>query len=147
MQAELGALYAAFREGRPSPLPELAVQYADFAVWQREQLQGEMLERQVAYWKAQLAGAPALLELPTDRPRPAVQSYRGARERVDLSAGLAERLAALEADPEAAAFFATLGGQKRFAFLFRLQQLKRPESRERRIREYVALLREGRTLT
>jgi len=92
---ELTALYTAFAEGRPSPLPELAVQYADFAVWQREQLRGPALERQVAWWRERLQGAPALLELPTDRPRPPVQSYRGANEAVHLPAGLLERLEAL----------------------------------------------------
>ncbi|HEU0053301.1 MAG TPA: condensation domain-containing protein, partial [Longimicrobium sp.] len=63
---ELTALYAAYSEGRESPLPELAVQYADYALWQREQLRGEMLERRLSYWRERLAGAPELLELPTD---------------------------------------------------------------------------------
>src|SRR6185503_12458664 len=71
---ELTALYDAFAQGRPSPLPELPIQYADFALWQRERLQGEALERELAYWRAHLAGAPPALELPTDRPRPAVQT-------------------------------------------------------------------------
>ena len=78
---ELSALYEAYREGRESPLPELPVQYADYAVWQREQLAGEVLDRQLAYWRERLAGAPELLELPTDHPRPPVQTYRGARSR------------------------------------------------------------------
>ncbi|MFL5539509.1 MAG: amino acid adenylation domain-containing protein, partial [Longimicrobiaceae bacterium] len=89
---ELSALYAAYREGRESPLPELAVQYADYAVWQREQLAGEVLDRQLAYWKERLAGAPELLELPTDHPRPAVQTFRGAHERIELPLELLERL-------------------------------------------------------
>jgi amino acid adenylation domain-containing protein len=92
---ELSALYAAYREGRESPLPELPVQYADYAVWQREQLAGEALERQLSYWRERLAGAPELLELPTDHPRPAVQTYRGAAVPVELSAELLERLQAL----------------------------------------------------
>ncbi|HEX2208918.1 MAG TPA: amino acid adenylation domain-containing protein, partial [Longimicrobium sp.] len=92
---ELSALYAAYREGRPSPLPELAVQYADYAVWQREQMGGEVLERQLDWWRERLAGAPALLELPTDRPRPAVQSYRGGRVPIALPASLGEKLRAL----------------------------------------------------
>src|SRR5207253_1839786 len=75
---EVEALYAAFAQGRPSPLPELPVQYADYAVWQRRWLADGALERQLAYWTRQLAGAPAALELPTDRPRPAVPSFRGA---------------------------------------------------------------------
>ncbi|HEX8318270.1 amino acid adenylation domain-containing protein, partial [Longimicrobium sp.] len=92
---ELSALYAAYREGRESPLPELAVQYADYAVWQREQLTGEVLDRQLAYWKERLAGAPELLELPTDRPRPAVQTSRGASVPVELSPELLDRLQGL----------------------------------------------------
>jgi hypothetical protein len=75
---ELSTLYEAFLEDKPSPLPELPVQYVDFAVWQREWLQGEVLEKQLGYWRKQLERAPALLELLTDHPRPAVQSYRGA---------------------------------------------------------------------
>ena len=75
---ELNVLYQAFIEGDPSPLPELPVQYADFAEWQRNWLRNEVLDQQLDYWKKQLGGAPSLLELPTDRPRPANQSYRGA---------------------------------------------------------------------
>jgi len=75
---ELGALYEAFSAERESPLAELPIQYADYAVWQRKWLRGEVLEKQLAYWRAQLSGAQAMLVLPTDRPRPAVQSFRGA---------------------------------------------------------------------
>ena len=75
---ELAALYAAFREGRPSPLPELAVQYADYAAWQRRWLSGERLESELAWWRGQLAGMPPALDLPTDHPRPAVRGARGA---------------------------------------------------------------------
>jgi amino acid adenylation domain-containing protein len=74
---EVAALYEAYRRGEQSPLPELAVQYGDYAVWQREWLAGEVLEQQLAYWREQLSGATQL-ELPTDRPRPPVQSFRGA---------------------------------------------------------------------
>ncbi|HEY7768547.1 amino acid adenylation domain-containing protein [Longimicrobium sp.] len=89
---ELSALYEAHREGRESPLAELPVQYADYAVWQREQLEGEVLERQLAYWKDRLVGAPELLELPTDHPRPSVQTYRGATVPVQLSPELLARV-------------------------------------------------------
>ena len=92
---ELAAVYRAFRDGESSPLAELPVQYADYAAWQRAQLRGPALERQLAYWKERLAGAPELLELPTDRPRPAVQTYGGAREGMDLPLELRERLEAL----------------------------------------------------
>ncbi|HLE85703.1 MAG TPA: amino acid adenylation domain-containing protein, partial [Thermoanaerobaculia bacterium] len=74
---ELAECYRARRAGRPPALPPLPIQYGDFAVWQRRWLAGEVLEAQLAYWKGRLAGAPALLELPTDRPRPRVQTSRG----------------------------------------------------------------------
>jgi amino acid adenylation domain-containing protein len=83
---EAAALYTAELQGRPPVLPELPIQYADFAVWQRQWLAGETLARQLDYWKRQLAGAPPLLAVPTDRPRPAVQSSRGARVRLDIAA-------------------------------------------------------------
>jgi len=77
---EVRALYAAYAEGRPSPLPDLPIQYTDFARWQRAWLQGEVLESQLAYWKLRLAGSVTLLDLPTDHPRPALQRYAGASE-------------------------------------------------------------------
>ncbi len=77
---ELAALYDAFSVGRPSPLSELAIQYGDFAWWEREVLQGEELDRQLSYWTERLRGAPAALALPTDRPRPAQQTFRGGSE-------------------------------------------------------------------
>jgi amino acid adenylation domain-containing protein len=89
--SELAALYAACRAGRPSPLPELPVQYADFAIWQRAWLSGAALEAQMAYWRQALAGAPNLA-LPTDRPRPPVRSSRGTRLRAALPPGLSEEL-------------------------------------------------------
>ncbi|MFL6286655.1 MAG: non-ribosomal peptide synthetase, partial [Pyrinomonadaceae bacterium] len=89
---EVAALYEAYSEGRESPLAELPVQYADYAVWQRGWLQGEVLDRQMSYWREQLGGALPILNLPTDRPRPAVQSYRGAHESFTLPAELSERL-------------------------------------------------------
>ena len=95
MIRELASLYAAYREGRESPLAELEIQYADYAVWQREYLQGEVLQRQVEYWKQQLQGAPPLLELPTDRPRPAVQTYRGSQYAFAIRDSLSQALTAL----------------------------------------------------
>jgi len=89
---ELTALYAAARRGQPSPLPEPALQYADFAVWQRSWLTGEALAAQLAHWRAALDGAPAALDLPTDHPRPAVQSRHGARLRLPLPARLSADL-------------------------------------------------------
>jgi hypothetical protein len=76
---ELGALYTAYLRNELSPLPPLEVQYADFALWQLQWLQGEVLERQISYWREQLADMPGALELPTDHPRPLVPSFRGAK--------------------------------------------------------------------
>ncbi|HLL48554.1 MAG TPA: condensation domain-containing protein, partial [Longimicrobiaceae bacterium] len=106
---EMSALYGAYLEGRPSPLPEPAVQYADYAAWQREQLRGEALAPRLAWWVERLAGAPALLELPTDHPRPAVQSHRGAGEAVELPGGLLERLQALGRREGATLYMTLLG--------------------------------------
>jgi len=92
---ELSALYQNFINAQPSQLPELPIQYADFAVWQREWLKGGVLESQLSYWKKQLEGVPAVLNLPTDRPRPAVQSFRGKRQSIDLSKELTQELKAL----------------------------------------------------
>ncbi|MGZ3457140.1 MAG: MupA/Atu3671 family FMN-dependent luciferase-like monooxygenase, partial [Archangium sp.] len=94
LYGELGMLYEAFLAGRPSPLPELPVQYADYAVWQRGWLGGQALESQLAYWKKQLAGVP-VLELPTDRPRPATRSWEGDWYRFVLPRDVSEPLLAL----------------------------------------------------
>jgi amino acid adenylation domain-containing protein len=91
---ELSAIYSALARGEADPLPELTVQYADYAVWQRERVEGQILREQAEYWKTALAGAPALLQLPTDHIRPAQQSYRGALVELtldeELTAGLKE---------------------------------------------------------
>ena len=105
---EVGALYQAYAEGRASPLPELPIQYADYALWQRGWLQGEALDRQVGYWNDRLAGAPAVLDLPTDRPRPAVQSFRGASVSIALSKALRDGLEALARREDATLFMVLL---------------------------------------
>jgi amino acid adenylation domain-containing protein len=92
---EFSALYAAFSQGQPDPLPALPIQYADYAVWQRRWITGAVLERQLDFWRAHLSGAPALLELPTDRPRPSVQDYAGASFGIELDAELTANLKAL----------------------------------------------------
>ncbi len=89
---ETTALYDAFRAGKPSPLPELPIQYADYAIWQRRWLAGGALDRQLAYWKAQLDGAPPMLALPTDRPRPPLQSHRGSWDGIVLPVALVKSL-------------------------------------------------------
>src|SRR6185436_4387668 len=92
---ELGTLYAAFVEGRPSPLAPLPVQYADFALWQRRWLTGEVLAEQLAWWREQLSGAPPALELPADRPRPPMPSGRGNVETVIIEEDVTTALSAL----------------------------------------------------
>ncbi len=92
---ELRTLYDACLSGQPSPLPELPIQYADFTVWQREQLQGNIFAEQLAFWKKQLEGAPGALELPTDRPRPLIANYHGSMHPFALSKQLTDDLKAL----------------------------------------------------
>ena len=105
---EVAALYTAFTDGRVSPLPELPIQYADFAHWQRQWLSGDVLERQLSYWKQQLADSPSLLALPTDRPRPAQASHRGATVSFALPATLVCALQALGLQTQSTLFM-TLG--------------------------------------
>ncbi|HET7460190.1 MAG TPA: amino acid adenylation domain-containing protein, partial [Longimicrobium sp.] len=92
---ELSTLYAAFRAGEPDRLPALPIQYADYAAWQRRWVDGEVLKAQAEYWKKTLAGVPELLELPTDRPRPARQDFTGAAAEIELDAELTAGLKAL----------------------------------------------------
>ena len=89
---ELFSLYQAFNAGRPSPLAELPIQFSDFARWQRQWIQGEVAATQLAYWKEKLTGSSPVLPLPTSRPRPAVQSFRGATPRVEIPIELCEAL-------------------------------------------------------
>src|ERR1051325_5282758 len=107
LMRELTTLYDAYAAGKSSPLPELAIQYADFAQWQREWLSGETLEKQLDYWRRQLAGAPLLPQLPTDRVRPAVQTFRGARVHAEWSPELNAQLKRL-AQREGVTLFMTL---------------------------------------
>ena len=104
---ELAALYQAYSTGESSPLPELGIQYADFAVWQREWLQGETLEKQLAYWREQLGGELPVLELTTDLPRPPVQTYRGKVVDAELSLEVREQLKQIGRE-SGATFFMTL---------------------------------------
>ncbi|HEU4595678.1 MAG TPA: amino acid adenylation domain-containing protein [Pyrinomonadaceae bacterium] len=107
---EMSALYSAFTSGADSPLEELPIQYADYAAWQRQHLSGENLERQLAYWRQQLGGAPALLELPTDRPRPPVQTYRGATHSFVLPSELTSALKELSRGEGCTLFMTLLAG-------------------------------------
>ncbi|MEH2221573.1 amino acid adenylation domain-containing protein [Nostoc sp.] len=105
---ELSQLYAAFIQGLPSPLPELPIQYADFAFWQRQWLTGEVLDRQLNYWQKQLAGVPPVLELPSDRSRPPLQSFQGAVESFLLDSDLTQRLKQLSQESETTLFMTLL---------------------------------------
>ena len=109
---ELATLYQAFSLDQPSPLPELPVQYADYAMSQREWLQGEFLAEQLGYWREQLSGAPAVLGLPVDHVRPAVKSYQGAHERLVLSAELTAALKALSREQGVTLFMVLLAAFK-----------------------------------
>jgi amino acid adenylation domain-containing protein len=105
---ELAALYGAFARSEPSPLPPLPIQYSDFAAWQRARLAGGLAEARLDWWKTRLAGAPALMDLPTDRPRPAAQSFRGGTLRWRIDGRLVRQLYALGAGAGATPFMTLL---------------------------------------
>jgi len=107
---EVAALYEAYAQGAESPLAELEFQYADYAVWQREYLEGAVLEQQLAYWKQQLAGAPPVLELPADYPRPKVKGFTGATLPVQLRRSLSGKLKALSQGQDVTLFMTLLAG-------------------------------------
>ncbi|HYR10273.1 MAG TPA: amino acid adenylation domain-containing protein, partial [Longimicrobium sp.] len=107
---ELSALYAAHLQGREADLPGLPVQYADYAAWQRVWIRGELLERQASYWERALAGAPELLELPTDRARPQKQDFAGDSVHVELDEELTAALKALSQRHGATLFITLLAG-------------------------------------
>ncbi len=107
---ELSELAGAFSRGEPSPLEPLETQYADYAVWQRNRLTGTVLEAELDFWRATLAGPPAVLELATDRPRPAVQSFEGAVHTASFPAELVRRAGQLAHDEGATLFMVLLAG-------------------------------------
>lgn len=107
---EVATLYESFSAGAKSPLSDLAIQYSDFAQWQRGWLQGEVLEQQMNFWREQLSGELPVLELPTDHRRPRQQSFRGERQTFQLSATLSERLKQLSREQDATLFMTLLAG-------------------------------------
>lgn len=109
---ELTSLYLSFSTGESPQLPPLPVQYADFANWQRQWLRGDILAGQLAYWQRQLAGAPLILELPTDRPRPTRRTYRGAAQTLPLPKPLLEALRVLSRQEDATLFMLLLAAFK-----------------------------------
>jgi aspartate racemase len=119
---EFSALYKAFAMGNPIALPELPIQYADYAIWQRQWLQGEILERQLSYWKQQLSGAPAILELPTDRPRLTVQSSLGARRSFRVSKELTQVLKKLGQQERGTLFMTLLAAFQTLLYHYTAQE-------------------------
>ncbi|HZD92694.1 MAG TPA: amino acid adenylation domain-containing protein [Candidatus Sulfotelmatobacter sp.] len=117
---ELTALYEAFREGRPNPLAPLAIQYADFAWWQRQHLTGDVLDKQMSYWRSQLDNSP-ILELPLDHPRIQKGRLRGASLHFQIPAHLAERLRELGRKNQASLFMILLAGWKVFLYRYSSQ--------------------------
>ena len=115
---ELTELYGAYLQSKPSPLPEPVIQYADFAHWQREWLQGEVLDNQFAYWRNQLSGELPILNLMTDRPRPAVLTYNGAKQSVEISKDITESLKALSRRHEVTLFMTLLAAFKTLLYRF-----------------------------
>ncbi len=122
LMRELATLYDVFSAGMPSPLSQLSIQYADFAIWQREWLQGRVLEEQLAYWKRNLTGMPTILALPTDRPRPPVQTYRGATFSFFLPLALGEHLKALCQREEATLFMGLLAAWQTLLYRYSSQE-------------------------
>ena len=119
---ELGILYKAFSHGQPSPLSELPIQYADYAQTQKQWLQGEVLSSQLDYWKQQLGGNIPALEFPTDYPRSAVPSYRGAYQPLELSESLTAALKKLSYQQGASLFVTLLAGFKTLLYLYTEQE-------------------------
>jgi amino acid adenylation domain-containing protein len=122
IEAEMVAIYMAFAEGQPSPLPELPIQFADFAEWQRDWLQGEVLETQIAYWRKQLDGVPHVLELPTDHPRPPVQTFHGARHMTTLPKHVLDGLKAFTRQEQATMFMTCLAAYKTLLYRYTNQE-------------------------
>jgi amino acid adenylation domain-containing protein len=119
---EVAALYRAFAGGLPPALPELKIQYADFAMWQRDWLQGPVLDRQLAYWREQLADSAATLDLPLDRPRPLIQTYRGALQPLVIPQQVATGLRGLGRSNGATMFMTLIAAFRTFLFRYSGQQ-------------------------
>lgn len=114
---ELGALYTAFAHQQPSPLPDLPLQYADFAEWQHQWLQGELLETQLSYWQQQLQHLSPL-NLPSDRPRPPIPSYRGGQQQFALSPALTASIKQLSQQTETTLFMTLLAAFKTLLYRY-----------------------------
>ncbi|NDJ21054.1 amino acid adenylation domain-containing protein [Nostoc sp. B(2019)] len=115
---EIALLYKAFLTKSSSPLPSISIQYKDFAHWQRQWLQGEILQTQLSYWKQQLEGIPAALQLPTDRPRPTVQTSHGAQQSIELSETVIEQLKAIARQKSITLFMLLLAAFQTFLYRY-----------------------------
>ncbi|HLO86302.1 MAG TPA: amino acid adenylation domain-containing protein, partial [Nostocaceae cyanobacterium] len=115
---EIAALYTAFCTAKPYPLPQLPIQYADFAIWQRRWLEGEALKNQLAYWQKKLSGELTILQLPTDRPRPKVQTYTGKTLSYVLPKSLTEALKTLSQQEGVTLFMTLLAGFKTLLYRY-----------------------------
>ncbi|MEH2177512.1 non-ribosomal peptide synthetase [Nostoc sp.] len=119
---ELSVLYQAFSTGNPSPLPDLAIQYADFAAWQRQSLQGEILDNKLAYWQQHLSGSLPILELPADYPRPLEPTYQGARQSVVIPKSLTDALNVLSRQEGTTLFMTLLAAFQTLLFRYTGQE-------------------------
>ncbi|HVF89337.1 MAG TPA: condensation domain-containing protein, partial [Blastocatellia bacterium] len=121
LMGEVSALYQAHMQGEPFTLPDLPIQYADYAMWQREWLAGDSLAEGLSYWKRQLSDAPALLELPTDRPRPAIQSLRGGSESVVIQRDVSKAVKEMSREEGVTLFMALLAAYQVMLFKYTSQ--------------------------
>jgi amino acid adenylation domain-containing protein len=122
IEQEIGVLYQSFLNGQPSPLPELPIQYVDYAVWQRERMRGETYQVQLAYWKKRLEGAPFVLELPSDNPRPAIQTFQGARVYFHFPKALLEALRELSREEGATMYMTLMAAYKILLYRYTEQE-------------------------
>lgn len=121
LAGEVSRLYQSYSTGAPSPLAELRIQYSDYAAWQRSTIQGEVLESQLDYWRRQLAGAPPMLALPADRPRPAVQRFRGRSKSFLVPAALADQLKQLSKQCKVTLFTTLTAALQTLLYLYSYQ--------------------------
>jgi amino acid adenylation domain-containing protein len=122
LRSELHALYNGYYSGESPALPELPVQYADYARWQRERMAGETFRRNLAYWEERLSGCPSVLQLPTDRPRPAIQTFSGARESFDLGEELTVEMQRLARSQAVTSYMVLLAAFQALLYRYTAQQ-------------------------
>ena len=119
---ELATLYEAFSQGKPSPLPELAIQYADFASWEQQKLHKSGFQTQLNYWQQKLGGTLPILQLPSDRQRPAVQTFRGATTTIKIGADITQKLKKFSQQEKATLFMTLLAAFKTLLYRYTEQE-------------------------